>query len=122
MAITGAQWLDPVVALLVAASIVVTGVRLLSRSSRVLVDQALPPDEVGAIRSAIEEFGPRGVVGYHELRTRKAGARRYVDLHIRRRGRGSRAHSTRSSRAPGHDCTSALLPAVDLRSRTMLRS
>jgi cation diffusion facilitator family transporter len=82
VAITGAQWLDPVVALLVAASIVVTGVRLLSRSTRVLVDEALPPDEVEAIRAAVEEFGTHGVVGYHELRTRRAGARRYVDLHV----------------------------------------
>jgi divalent metal cation (Fe/Co/Zn/Cd) transporter len=37
---------------------------------------------VDAIREAIEEFAPRGVVGYHELRTRKAGARRYIDLHV----------------------------------------
>ncbi|HUA47808.1 MAG TPA: cation diffusion facilitator family transporter [Solirubrobacteraceae bacterium] len=80
--ITGAQWLDPVVALLVALAIVVTGVRLLSRSSRVLVDEALPAEEVAAIRAAVEEFGSRGVVGYHELRTRRAGSRRYVDLHI----------------------------------------
>jgi cation diffusion facilitator family transporter len=80
--ITGAQWLDPVVALIVAASIVVTGVRLLARSGRVLVDEALPADEVSAIRDAIEEFATRGVVGYHELRTRQAGARRYVDLHV----------------------------------------
>jgi len=80
--ITGAQWLDPAVALAVAAAIVVTGVRLLSGSSRVLVDESLPVDEVAAIRRAVEEFGPRGVVGYHELRTRRAGARRYVDLHV----------------------------------------
>lgn len=80
--LTGAQWLDPVVALAVASAIVVTGVRLLTRSSRVLVDQALPPEEVDAIRAAIEQFGPRGVVGYHELRTRRAGSRRYVDLHV----------------------------------------
>jgi len=80
--ITGAQWLDPVVALIVAASIVTTGVRLLLRSSRVLVDEALPADEVGMIRKAIEEFAGRGVVGYHELRTRRAGSRRYVDLHV----------------------------------------
>ncbi len=70
------------VALLVAVVIVVTGVRLLARSSRVLVDEALPPDEVDAIREAIADFAPRGVVGYHELRTRQAGARRYVDLHV----------------------------------------
>jgi cation diffusion facilitator family transporter len=80
--ITGAHWIDPVVALIVAASIVVTGVRLLSGSSRVLVDESLPADEVDAIRAAIEEFAPSGVVGYHELRTRRAGSRRYVDLHV----------------------------------------
>jgi cation diffusion facilitator family transporter len=80
--ITGADWIDPVVALIVAASIVVTGVRLLTGSSRVLVDQSLPADEVDAIRAAIEVFAPSGVVGYHELRTRRAGSRRYVDLHV----------------------------------------
>ena len=80
--VTGAQWLDPVVALMVAAAMVPTGVRLLMRSSRVLVDEALPPREVASIREAIEEFAGRGVVGYHELRTRRAGSRRYVDLHV----------------------------------------
>ncbi len=80
--ITGAEWLDPAIALVVAASIVPTGVRLLSRSSRILVDEALPADEVAVIRETIEEFAGQGVVGYHELRTRRAGARRYVDLHV----------------------------------------
>jgi len=80
--VTGAQWLDPAVALAVAVAIVFTGVRLLSRSSRVLVDEALPPDEVAAIRDAIEAHADRGVVGYHELRTRRAGSRRYVDAHV----------------------------------------
>ena len=80
--ITGAQWIDPVVALIVAATIAVTGVRLLNRSSRVLADESLPIAEVDQIRHTIETFGPRGVVGYHELRTRRAGARRYVDLHV----------------------------------------
>jgi cation diffusion facilitator family transporter len=80
--LTGAQWLDPAVALAVATVIVITGVRLLLRSSRVLVDEALPADEVAAIRESIEDFAARGVVGYHELRTRRAGARRYVDMHV----------------------------------------
>jgi cation diffusion facilitator family transporter len=82
VAITGAQWIDPVVALAVAALVVTTGVRLLAQSSRVLVDESLPPEEVEAIRKAIESLSSRGVVGYHELRTRRAGARRYVDLHV----------------------------------------
>lgn len=80
--LTGAQWLDPVVALLVAGSILFTGIRLLTRSSRVLVDESLPPAEVAMIRAAIEEVSRHGVVGYHELRTRRAGARRYVDMHV----------------------------------------
>jgi cation diffusion facilitator family transporter len=80
--LTGAQWIDPVVALIVAATIVVTGLRLLTRSTRVLVDEALPAEEVASIRAAIAEFADRGVVGYHELRTRRAGSRRYVDLHV----------------------------------------
>ena len=81
---------------MVAASIVITGVRLLNRSSRVLVDEALPPEEVAAIRDAIEEFADRGVVGYHELRTRRAGSRRYVDLHVQFRSGTSleNAHQT----------------------------
>jgi cation diffusion facilitator family transporter len=94
--VTGAQWLDPVVALLVAAAILRTGVGLLTRSSQVLVDQALPADEVDAIRDAIGDFAHAGVVGYHELRTRRAGSRRYVDLHVQFRAGTSleNAHRT----------------------------
>jgi cation diffusion facilitator family transporter len=80
--VTGARWIDPVVALLVAVAIVASGVRIVSRSSRVLMDEALPPDELEAIREAVHSFGARGVAGYHNLRTRRAGARRYVDLHV----------------------------------------
>ena len=80
--LTGATWLDPVIALAVAAAIVFAGVRLLARASRVLVDEALPPEELDAVRDAIAEFGPCGVCGYHKLRARRAGSRRYVDLHV----------------------------------------
>ena len=80
--LTGAQWLDPVIALAVACAIILAGVRLLTRSGRVLVDEALPADELEAVREAIGGFGPRGVAGYHALRARRAGARRHVDLHV----------------------------------------
>ena len=80
--LTGAMWLDPVVALLVAASIVVAGVRILRSSSRVLIDEALPAHELAAIADEVSGFGPYGVAGFHKLRARRAGARRYVDLHV----------------------------------------
>jgi len=79
---TGAEWLDPAFALVIAGAIVVTGLRIVVRAWGVLVDQALPDPEIDTIREAIEAFAGRGVVGYHQLRTRRAGARRYVDLHL----------------------------------------
>jgi cation diffusion facilitator family transporter len=80
--ITGADWLDPAVALLLAAAIVREGFKILNRSSRVLVDEALPATELEAISDEIRAFGPQGVAGFHKLRARRAGARRYVDLHV----------------------------------------
>jgi cation diffusion facilitator family transporter len=80
--ITGADWLDPAMALVVAGAIVWSGLRILTRSSRVLVDEALPEDEMDAIREEILTFGPRGVAGFHKLRARRAGARRMVDMHV----------------------------------------
>lgn len=79
---TGAQWLDPAAALAVAALILVSGFRILNRSSRVLVDEALPADELDAIRVTVVAFGEHGVAGFHKLRARRAGSRRYVDMHV----------------------------------------
>jgi cation diffusion facilitator family transporter len=83
IAITHDYWIDPVVALLVAGGIVIAGGRLLRRASRALVDEALPEADLDTIRQAIGEVGgPRGVVGFHKLRSRSAGSRRYIDLHL----------------------------------------
>jgi cation diffusion facilitator family transporter len=111
--VTGANWLDPAVALVVAGSIVVTGVRLLTRSSQVLVDQSLPSEEIDEIRAAIEAFAPAGVVGYHELRTRRAGARRYIDLHVQFRA-GTSLESAHRTAHELQDRIAARLDQVDV--------
>jgi cation diffusion facilitator family transporter len=80
--ITGVEWLDPAIALVVAFAIVAAGIRILSRTSRVLVDEALPPHELEVIRAAIEEHESTEVAGFHKLRARRAGSRRYIDLHV----------------------------------------
>ena len=54
VAITGVQELDAIAALVVAVAIVFAGVRLVTRSSRVLVDEALPEEELERIAAAIE--------------------------------------------------------------------
>lgn len=80
--VTGEEWLDAAVALGVAAVILVTGLRILTRSSRVLVDEALPAEELRAIAEIVRGFGPQGVAGFHKLRARRAGHRRHVDMHV----------------------------------------
>jgi cation diffusion facilitator family transporter len=92
--VTGVEELDAITALLVAIAIVVAGVRIINRSSRVLVDEALPAAELEAVRSAIEKHGAAELIGFHKLRARRAGSRRYVDLHVQFRDGTSlgRAH------------------------------
>ncbi|MFL5910803.1 MAG: cation diffusion facilitator family transporter [Gaiellaceae bacterium] len=79
---TGVEQLDAITALVVAAAIVYSGVRIVSRSSRVLVDEALPDEELERVGRAIEEYGAPEITGYHKLRARRAGSRRYIDLHV----------------------------------------
>jgi cation diffusion facilitator family transporter len=81
VAFTGFQALDPVIALIVAANITWTGVRIVRKSTLGLMDTALPSDELEKIRTAIEAHMKEGT-NYHALRTRQSGARRFVSLHV----------------------------------------
>ena len=78
---TGWLWLDPVVALLVAANIVWAGVGILRRSVAGLMDTAWPEEEQAQLRAVMEPYVREGIQ-YHAVRTREAGARRFVSLHL----------------------------------------
>jgi cation diffusion facilitator family transporter len=79
--LTGWDPLDPILALLVAANILWTAGELLVRSFNGLMDHALPAGEQAAVRRAIEaQIQPE--MHFHALRTRQAGARRFVDFHL----------------------------------------
>jgi cation diffusion facilitator family transporter len=92
--ITGDAAFDSITALAVAAAIVVAGIRIVRRSSGVLVDEALPGEEMDRIEAAIAAARTPEVAGYHKLRARRAGSRRYIDLHVQYRSGTSleRAH------------------------------
>lgn len=79
--LTEIQALDPILGLIVAANIVWTGVDLIRRSFDGLMDHALPESEQTVVRAAIESRLEAGMA-YHALRTRQAGARRFVDFHL----------------------------------------
>ncbi|HRE17233.1 MAG TPA: cation diffusion facilitator family transporter [Rhodocyclaceae bacterium] len=78
---TGWSWLDPLIALLVAANIVRTGIQLIHRSTSGLMDSALPPEYITLIENALEPFRQQGI-GFHALLTRQAGTRAFVSVHV----------------------------------------
>lgn len=81
--VTGWLWLDPVVALLVAANIVREGGGLVKRSIDGLMDKALPHEEETVIRSILDGvIAGQANIRYHGLRTRKSGNLRFIDLHL----------------------------------------
>ena len=92
--ITGDAAFDAITALVVAAAIVVAGIRIIRRSTAVLVDEALPDAEMDRIEEAIAGARTEEVAGYHKLRARRAGNRRHIDFHVQYRAGTSleRAH------------------------------
>lgn len=74
-------WLDPLIALAVAAHILHEGVHVLRKSVHGLMDTALPADEIEQITQILDQLHEQGL-HYHALRTRKAAARRFIDVHI----------------------------------------
>jgi cation diffusion facilitator family transporter len=78
---TGWLILDPLVALGVAVHIVWTGVGLVRRSAKGLLDAAIPQADRDAIQKLFDEYSKQGVT-FHAFRTRRAAARRFVSFHL----------------------------------------
>ena len=81
VALTGWQLLDPIVAFVVAANIIWSGIGILRSSISGLMDVALPINEQDIIRKVLEVHRQAGVE-YHALRTRQSGALKFISLHV----------------------------------------
>lgn len=81
-AVTGWSWLDPAVALAVAVHIVHSGISLVHRSALGLLDTALPEETRAEITRILDARARTEGIRYHALRTRQAGAHRFISLHI----------------------------------------
>lgn len=81
VSITGWERLDPIIALVVAANIVFTGFVLLNRSSGGLMDRSLATPERADVEQALDRYRATGVV-FHAVRTRQAGRRSFVSMHV----------------------------------------
>ncbi len=84
--------LDPLIALGVAVQVLVTAVSLLRRAVDGLMDRSLPPAELEDARRIIAAALPEGA-SIAELRTRKAGARRFIEFKLRVEGQLSVAEA-----------------------------
>jgi cation diffusion facilitator family transporter len=73
------QWIDPVTAIGVALLIVHAAYELTVKAGRDLLDERLPAEEEAWIEGCIRE---QAVLGFHRLRTRRAGVARFVDVHV----------------------------------------
>jgi cation diffusion facilitator family transporter len=85
---TGWLRLDPIVAIAVAIQILWTGWRLMGRSFQGLMDRAIPDEDRAVIVEVLEALRRQGG-DYHALRTRVAGAKSFVDVHVLVPGRMS---------------------------------
>ena len=81
VAITGLWWLDPLLAALTAIGILWSGTRLIRESVGGLMDEAAPPDRIARIEAIVAEHGAGGIEA-HDLRTRQAGPRLFVEFHL----------------------------------------
>ena len=78
--ITGLWWLDPAVALFIAAFILWTGGQIFRNAFAPLLDERLPPHEIDSIIGIMNSHPE--VLDWHQLRTRKSGSLRHMDVHI----------------------------------------
>jgi ferrous-iron efflux pump FieF len=81
VALLGIPWLDPVLSILVAVYILYEALRLLRHGIRDLLDEELPLAIRNEIASLIEAHH-EGLLGYHNLRTRRAGSQKIMDFHL----------------------------------------
>ena len=81
VAATGWLRLDPLIAIAVAVNIVWTGWKLLRETGLGLLDTSLPEDERREVTRVLVPFQEQGIL-FHAVRTRVAGARRFVSMHV----------------------------------------
>jgi cation diffusion facilitator family transporter len=81
VAVTGWERLDPIVAFIVAANIIWSGIRIVRESALGLMDTALPPEEQEILKKVLKPYTEKGVQ-YHALRTRQSGSRRFASMHV----------------------------------------
>lgn len=80
--LTGWQMADPLISIMIAVYILWSAVSVGRESMDVLMDRRLPADIDERIAEIVDRFHDRGVLGFHDLRTRRSGSQKFIDLHL----------------------------------------
>ncbi|HET9532172.1 MAG TPA: cation diffusion facilitator family transporter [Blastocatellia bacterium] len=80
--LTGWIIVDPLISIAIALYILWSALSVGRTSIDVLMDHRLPKEIDDRVASIIRQFEPSGVVGFHDLRTRRSGAVKFIDLHL----------------------------------------
>jgi cation diffusion facilitator family transporter len=79
---TGWTIIDPIISIAISIYILVAALRVGRESVEVLMDRRLPPEVDAQIAEIVERFRGEGVLGFHDLRTRRSGSQKFIDLHL----------------------------------------
>ena len=82
MKVFGLLWLDPIIAMVVALIIFRAGYKMVVESARELTDSSLSSEDEKIIGDIILDYESEGLKGYHQLRTRKSGSEKLLDVHV----------------------------------------
>jgi ferrous-iron efflux pump FieF len=80
--LTGWLIVDPLISIAIAVYILWSAVGVGREAVDVLMDKRLPPDIDEQVASIVNGFREQGVVGFHDLRTRRSGSQKFIDLHL----------------------------------------
>lgn len=82
ISLTGWNMIDPLISILISLYILASALSVGRESVDVLMDRRLPPEVDERVAEIVSRFRDEGVHGYHDLRTRRSGSQKFIDLHL----------------------------------------
>ena len=81
-AFSGWSLADPLISLVIALYILKSALGLAHESINILMDRSLPVEVERTIAEIVARYRNEGVEGFHDLRTRRSGSQKFIDLHL----------------------------------------
>ncbi len=82
VALTGWRQADPLISLVISLYILSFAFGVARESIDVLMDRRLPMDIDHKVALIVHQYADAGVLGFHDLRTRRSGAEKFIEFHL----------------------------------------